>query len=125
MISALVAQLHEAFEIELAGLHAQDVARAAGPKAILPEGLAQSVNVNLQGAHRRLRRLFAPEQVDESVARHNDVRLQQQDGKEAALLCPSQGGKALLGRHLEGAEDTKLRHLHLTCGCRPGDPDPP
>ena len=90
----------------------QEVAGRPGHEHVRPEQLAQRRDRSLQRRHRRLRRLVAPELLDELRRRDDLVRVQEQRGEEAALAAP--GGQAdrcsVRACRLERAEHAELGH---------------
>ena len=67
----------EPAEVELRRIEGQAVARPVPLDALGAERPAQPVDVDLQRRHRGPRRLVAPERVNQPVARHDRVRIQQ------------------------------------------------
>ena len=78
-------ELDEALQIELAGLHADQVARAPGDHPVGPERLAQGVHADLQGVRGRGWQGYAPEAVDQPIPGHEPVSGEQQHCQHRAL----------------------------------------
>jgi hypothetical protein len=96
--------------VELARLHAHEVAGRAGDDPRRPEQLAQRRDVALHQLVRTGRRLVAPELVDETLARDRLVRVQEQHAEQGALLRSAEFDLPLAVVDLEW---TKYRELHL------------
>jgi hypothetical protein len=79
-------ELLEAVEVEFTGLDDEPVAVALADEAVLPDELPQSGYVAVEAVLGRRRRLLAPEAVDESIARHDPIRIQQQEREQRTLL---------------------------------------
>jgi hypothetical protein len=71
------------------------------------------VDVDLERGNGGAGRLGAPDGVDQPVARHHLVRVQEQEREQGALLRCSQWERALLADDLDRAEDAEFD------ACRP------
>ena len=98
----------EAVEVELARVNTQQVAGCLGRDALGAEQLPQLRDVPLQRLARSRCRLLLPERVDQSIARDDAVRLQQEQREQRALLLPTQVEREPVRSHLERAEKTEL-----------------
>ena len=108
-------QLLEARHVELAGCDARDVARSlrddhARRGTIGLDHLAQLGHVALQRGRGRRRRRFAPDQVDQPVARDDLVGVQQQDRQHAALARPAERSDGVPGSRLDRSKEPKFRY---------------
>jgi hypothetical protein len=108
-------------QIELLGLKLQHVTGRLRHEDLLGGPLAagkqlpQPRNVAVQRRRRGLRRLFAPELLDQPVAGDHLVRAQQEERKEgAALLTPELDHSAAI-EHLKWAEQPELHAMGLLC----------
>jgi hypothetical protein len=79
-------KLLELMEVELPVLRPHQIARPLGHDSISAELLAQRRNVTLHQLGRPARRPLAPQLVDQPLARHSLVRVQEQHPQQAALL---------------------------------------
>jgi hypothetical protein len=103
----------EAFQVELAGLHAQPVPgrlrHQPGASAVVLEDAAKARDVGVQGWARAGRRRFSPQPIDELVARDHPVAAEQQHCQGRPLLCPAERENAALIEDLERAEYPELQ----------------
>ena len=77
------------------------------------EGLAELRDIDIDRFAGRWRRRLAPQIVDQALARHELVRVQEQDAEDEALLeCPESDRLSVL-EHLERSEDPKLHGVVL------------
>ena len=90
---ALGDQVLEYLEVELSGLHAEQVSgrprddpRLVGRRRA--ERLPQPRDVHLHVVHRGIRRVLAPEGVNDPLARDHSIRTQQQQREQRPLLRP-------------------------------------
>ena len=82
--------LLETSRIDLVGSDVEDVAGRTGVEDVAPQHSTQSPDGVLKRRGRRLRRLLAPERVDEPVGRDDSAGLEHEDGEEPALLRASE-----------------------------------
>ena len=102
-VRRLVDHALEARAVELAGTDPQDVpARARGQRlARRLEHLSQLRHVHLKRLLRARGGVLSPQLVDQAVARHDLVRVQQEDGQQRALLGAPKADGAVPQAHLE------------------------
>ena len=101
----------EAIEIQLALADAQQIAARLRDDRVAAERLAQLGDVHLDRGRRRLGRLLPPELVDQPLTRDGLVRVQKQQGKEAALLRAGDLEAAAVVLDLERSKDPELHVL--------------
>src|SRR5207253_2833221 len=65
-------------------------------------------DVDLQRFLRRRGRLLLPKRVDQTVAGHDAVRLQQEECQQRALLLPTKIERQPVRSHLERAQEIEL-----------------
>jgi hypothetical protein len=103
-------EILEPVEIELARPEPERV--AGGSREDLPtacsERLPELRHADPQGRSPRFRRVFAPELVDETVARDDLVRTEKKDGEERALLGAAERDRLALVPDLEWPENAEL-----------------
>ena len=104
----LVDEPVEAREVELLRVGAQHVAGRLELDRARSERLAQSGNVVLQRGGRGLRSLPGPELLDEPVARHGLVRVEQQVGEESSGQPPRQLDRPAVLDDRQRAKDSEL-----------------
>ena len=107
----------EAVAIELPGLdlkeiagRARDEARASGA-----EGAPKPRDVALQRCPRGLRRILAPELVDQAVGGDDLVLMKEEDGENGALPRPAEGDRPFTVRRLERPQNSEV-HFRPTEG---------
>ncbi len=110
-------------EIELVGLDPDDVAGRSRRQHVLRKRLAQSRDVDAQRSGGVLRRVLAPELVDQPVGGNDLVRVEEENGEKRTRLGPAQGDLAFSVPHLERSQDPELhlppcRHGTLTAVAR-------
>src|SRR5437868_6823874 len=93
-------QTQEAGEVELIRLDTQQVPGRLRLNALLAEELPQLRDVDLQRFLRRRGRLLLPKRVDQTVAGHDAVRLQQEECQQRALLLPTKIERQPVRSHL-------------------------
>src|SRR6266536_4789025 len=104
-------------QVELVGPDLQHVAGRPGDEQLLggpvsaAEQLAQPRDVAVERRRRGLRRLFAPELLDQPVAGDDLVRVQQQEREERASLLSTELQGSTVIPHLEWAEQPELHGL--------------
>ena len=110
-------QIEKSMEIELTFVDADRVTRAVGHESIPAERATQRMDVHLQCVRCCLRRLFAPERVDQAIAGERLVCMQQQVREQGARLAARE--LELLGatRDPERAEDSEFERMRQV-----GDP---
>ena len=99
----------KAVEVELAGLDAKHVAVVAGqqdPVAGAVQRLAQPRDVHLDDLRGARRLLVRPELVDQPVARHDLVRVDEEQGEDTALLAAAHVEHAVL---VETSSEPRIR----------------
>ena len=91
-VACLRTERRERLQVERAWLELEYVPGRPRPQrcAVFPERLAQAGDVDLQRRARRLRRRVAPQLVDQPLARHDAVCLQQEQGEHRPLLARPQ-----------------------------------
>ena len=89
-------------------LDANRVARRPGDDAVGAEDLPQAGDVVLHRVDGGLRRLEAPELVDQAVDRNNLVRVGEQEGEQRPLPAASKRDRHAVVENLERAEDPEL-----------------
>ena len=98
-------------EIERLRVDAQHVARGIVPDSLGADRLPETRDRVLERRGCRPRCRFAPELVDQTIARDGLVRVQQQVREQCAREPPLQPEAAAVVDHLERSEDPKL---HVT-----------
>ena len=78
------------------------------------EELPEPGDVLLESGGGVLGWIAAPELLDQPVARDHPPRIEQEQGKEAALLGPAQAEDPLALAHLERAEDGEVKGARQT-----------
>ncbi len=73
----------------------------------MPEHLAQSVYGHLERVPSSRGRLFAPERVDQPLARDGLVAMEQQEREEGSLPGPAKRERIAVPPHFERAEDVE------------------
>ena len=109
----------EAVQIETIRLDAELVARRPGDDRLVAERLAELGDVRLQDLRRRGRRTTGPEILDQPVARHGLVRVQEQDRQERTWLRRIQRDDAAFGYRFERPEYAEVHGSSLTNGAAP------
>lgn len=100
------------------GLHDEEAAGLA-PGAVRLKGVAEVVDVGLEGVRRRLRWLLAPEDLEEPVRRHGAAGVDEQGGEEQLHLAARQRDHGVTIDHLE-----RPQHPELHCVLTPGNARP-
>jgi hypothetical protein len=100
-----------AVEIQSAGLDLQQIAGRPGDEHVASEHLAQRRHIHLHKLGRRRRRSLAPELVDDPVAGHDLVRVEQQQREQCPLLRRPELDLRTVDHRLERAENPELDHL--------------
>ena len=103
----------EAVQIETAGRDAQLVARRPGDDRVAAERLAELRDVRLQDLRRGGRWTTGPESLDQPVAPHGLIRMQEQNREESAWLRRIGCDDATSGYRFERPENAELH-----CGLR-------
>ena len=100
-------------QVELLWVELQDVPRRACDqhRTGRTERLAQLGDAHLQRRAARIRRLLAPQVVDEPVGRHDLVNAQQQNREQRALLGARQRHQRVAVGDLERAEDPEVHRV--------------
>ena len=88
-MSCFLAKRLEPVKIELPLADLDHVAGGASDEDVAAQSLAKLRDVDLKRLHRRLRRLFGPQRVDQPVPGDDTVRVQKQNGEQGALLRPA------------------------------------
>ena len=114
--SPLVHQPLEPVEVECVGPDPDDVAGRPGRQHVVRQRLAQPRDVDPQRRGGALRRVRAPELVDQPVGGNDLVRVKEEQGEQRARLRSAQGNLAASVPHLERPQDPEL---HPTAS-RPG-----
>jgi hypothetical protein len=100
-----------AVQIHSAGLDPHEIAGPPGDENLPPEHLAQRRHIDLHELGRRRRRALAPQLVDDPVARHDLVRVEQQQREQRPLLRRPELDRRTVDHRLERAKQPKLDHL--------------
>jgi len=118
----------EAAEVDRLRIDGEAIPRRLGQQEIGAEHAPQRRDRVLERCRRRLRRLLAPERVEEEeVGRDDVIRLEDEHGEDGAVARPAESElPAAVCEHLERAEDPELRHksfvasLSTDCEARTG-----
>ena len=108
----LVHQPFELVEIEIVGLDPDQVARRPRGQHVLRKRLAKSRYMHVKRLVGALRRVLAPELVDQPVGGDDVVGMEQKHREKRARLGTAEGDLAAFVPHLERAQDPEL-HLKL------------
>ena len=103
-VACLVDQLLEPVHVELAGGDLQDVAAGPGEQHLVAERLAQLRDVALQRLGGGLRRLLAPELLDQALAPDELVRPQREDREQLALSAAADDERPIAVSDLKWAK---------------------
>jgi hypothetical protein len=98
----------EAVEVELAGLDAKQIARTTCQEPPFAERLAHARDGGVERMACARGRTFSPQAVDQAVTRDRFVRVEEKEGKQHALLRPTEGKLTAVLQHLDGAENPEL-----------------
>ena len=99
----------EAASVDASGVDAQDVARRTRLQDVRPELATQPRDRVLERCRCRLRRVLAPEQVDQAIGGDHATRLDQQGREKGPLLLPAHDDRAAVALDLERAEDPEFK----------------
>jgi hypothetical protein len=99
----------EAVGVELPLGDPQQVPRLTRLDRLLPECLAEGRDVAVKGGRGRLRRVVAPQRLDDRVGGDDVVCVEQEQRQERAPFRAFGGEVSALGGDLERAEDPKLQ----------------
>ena len=105
---SLVHQVLEAMEIEGVRLDPEDVARRPRRQHVGEKRLAEARDVDAQRAGGDRGRVLAPELVDQLVAGHDLVGVQEEHGQERARLGAAERYLAAFVPRLERSQDPEL-----------------
>ena len=103
--------LEESFEplrVELLVSNLEHVAPSARLEHAAAENLAQLGDVDLKAFRSRLRRLPAPELVDQAFGRDDLALVHEQEGEQGSLLVGSERKRAPLFDRLHRSENSEL-----------------
>ena len=100
----------EPVEVELVVGDLEQIAGSARVQARLGQDLSQLRDVDLHHLVGRVRRIIAPERVDDLLAGDGAVRVQEELREKRALLACRHLHRLALAKHLERAENTEV-HL--------------
>ena len=111
--TTLADQALEAVQVQGVGLDPEDIAGRPGDEqtAVRIEQLAQRRDIELHELGRGRGRPLAPELVDDPIARHDLVRVEQQQRQDRPLLRRPELDRHTLDHRLERAEKPELDHL--------------
>ena len=114
-VACLCTECRERLQVERARLELEYVPRRTRSQrcTVFPERLAQAGDVHLQRRARRLRRRVAPQLIDQSLARHDAVCLQQEQGEHRPLLARPQVEPDPAALCLERPEQPKAKFAHF------------
>ena len=104
--------LEEALEPADVGLRSvapQQIAAGARLDRVLPQQLAQRGDVTVERGERRLRRIAAPQRLDERIAGDGLVRVEQHQPQKGALLRPRGREVTTVVEDFEPAKDAKFQ----------------
>jgi len=106
----LVDERLESIEVEFALADAELVAGRLGLRfdAVLAEQRPQLGDAHLDRLRRGLGWIVAPERVDQSVTRHNAIRVQQHGCEQRTLFRAGDVHRAPVLEHLQRAQDPEL-----------------
>ena len=90
------------------GSTTSEIARRPGTRTPSGKSFRKPRDVRLQRRHRRLRRLLAPEIMDQPLTRDDPVRAQQQHGENRPLTLTSQRKRPIARAHLQRAKHSKV-----------------
>ncbi len=109
----------EAVQIQLIGLELDDVTGGTGRDGVGPEHLAQIRDEALEHDLHGVRRLLPPKLIDEALARHHLVCVQQKEGEHRALLRAAECKRPSAVPRLERSKNSVV---HRSAGtlARPG-----
>ncbi len=79
-------------------------------RIVVLEKSAELRHVDLDAVRRRRRRCVAPERVDEAIARHDAIALEEKQREQATLLGSAEGEHTATDDHLHRSEDPELDH---------------
>ena len=91
----------EAVRIDLLGRDPQDVAGGTCLEYVRPQRLPELTDAVLKRCHGRLRRILAPEEVDEPIRRDDTARRERENGEQRALPLTAERNRSGLVRDLE------------------------
>ncbi len=106
------ARPEEQFEptrVDLLWCDAEHVSRRARLQHVGAELASEPRNRVLERGRRGLRRLFAPDEIDEPIGRDHPSRLEQQRGEQRPLLLTAERDRPGPALDLEGAQDPELK----------------
>src|SRR5574340_858703 len=106
--NALLQQLLEAIQIELAGLDMKHVARGPTLDPVLAEQPAQPRDVVVERVRRASRRRLTPQSVDQPIAREGAIRIEQKHRENRPLLRAAEHELPAVGSRRDRAEDGEL-----------------
>ena len=114
-VACLCTERRERLQVERARLELEYVpGRPRSQRCtVFPERLAQAGDVDLQRRARRLRRRVAPQLIDQPLARHDAVCLQQEQGEHRPLLARPQLEPDPAALYLERPEQPKAKVAHF------------
>jgi len=107
----LLPEALESVQVQLRGLELQHVAGRPGHELLARQQLAQPGDVPMQRGRRGLRRLVAPELVDQAVGGDDLVGVEQEKREEGAALPASELERTVAIEHLERPEQPKLHAM--------------
>jgi hypothetical protein len=123
--SAFVEVAPEAVEVDGVGLDLQEVPGRAGDEDVGLQDLAQGGDVDLDELDGGSGRPLAPQLVDDPVARHDLVRVEQQQSQQGSLLRRPEPDRRTVHHRLQRAQQPELDHPMETLTERsPPDRDP-
>ncbi len=103
----------EPIGVQLLGLDAEQVARAASDEQIGLQQLAQLRDAVLDDLPGRWRRIALPELVDQAIARDDLVCMQEEDRQQLSLARAAQRHLPISRADLEGTEDPVIHLVSL------------
>ncbi len=98
----------EPIDVELPGTDTHEVARCTPLDPLCSQQRPKPRDVGVERTLRRRRRLRTPHPVDETIPRHDLVRVQQQHREQRPLLRPAKRQRTALHPHLDRAQEQEL-----------------
>ena len=105
---ALLAEPNELEEVDALRLDHEPITRRRCLERAFGQQLSQLRDVDLDRVPSRFGGFLSPERVDQPVARHDVVRVEEQDREQGASLLPPERDRCSVARDREGAEETEL-----------------
>ena len=110
---AILVQLLEPEEIQLARRNSERIAGPSGCDPVGAERAAQSVYAYLERVHSALRWIVRPQEVDRALPRDDRVRVQEQQDEKRPLHRPADRNRRAVPRHVQRPQQPKLERLFV------------